>query len=641
MGIFAKYPYTDFNNLNLDWILRRMREVETELQQYLDNAVIKFADPITWDITEQYTALTVVVDSDGTAYLSKQPVPAGVDVSNTNYWLPIFNYDDNINELRDQIAYNARESATTGEALTTGDLVFWRGIIYKVLVDMPAGSAFIDGTNITPYTVDEKINDVFDDITTIQGDITTIQGDILNIQSEITQLNSEPVNILLLGAKNDGSEDVSSIINTYTSQYALYAPAGEYRLDNPVTLQNSLIGAGSERLTPQTTIFISNFDTSADLITGSNNVNGKYEVKHFTVDARQHAHGNIINANAGINKITDIAILNIINTGVCCIPTISSSRCTYIDGLMVNGATGYYPTKGVVIGTLANDCMFTNLELMACQMGMSVYGNSHRISNCHIWCGNRNGSDNGSWFSGTRGIDLYGVMNLLSEIQIDTAYIGITLMGNASASINNMSVMTDNTCTPTRPSCPIEIRAGAKASIDNIEISFNSGLPYIRLFNDLNASISGFKVTNLILHNYPSSPFPDIMPLCKGELMDRIYHLKDNDVQYKEIAAFYRSSSTGNVKFEVLTNTGRDIVEMQMNGSTITACNLTTFGSMPNLYYAVENSELTIYCKTASQLTVILHDSVNQYVAPINTSVIQGYTRKVKSTGVTQITNIP
>lgn len=182
MGIFSKYPYTDFNNLNLDWILQRMREVEAELQRYLDNAVITFADPITWDITEQYTALTVVVDSDGTAYLSKQPVPAGVNISNTNYWLPIFNYDDNINTLRSQIAYNAQTSATTGQALTAGDLVFWNGLIYKVIVDMAAGTAFIDGTNITPYTVDRKINEMLSDVQTeidaLDTDIDTLRGQI-------------------------------------------------------------------------------------------------------------------------------------------------------------------------------------------------------------------------------------------------------------------------------------------------------------------------------------------------------------------------------------------------------------------------------------------------------------------------------
>ena len=172
MNYFSHYPYQNFSDYNLDWLMKLVKEVNEKLSEYLENSVITFADPITWDITEQYTALTCVVDSDGTAYLSKQPVPAGVDISNTNYWLPIFNYDDNINTLRSQIAYNARNSATTAAALTAGDLVFWHGLIYKATADIPAGSALIIGSNIEKFTVDEKING-------IQGDITNIQGDII------------------------------------------------------------------------------------------------------------------------------------------------------------------------------------------------------------------------------------------------------------------------------------------------------------------------------------------------------------------------------------------------------------------------------------------------------------------------------
>ena len=157
---YFEFPHTRTYDTDLGWLIAAFKEISQKLDEYLENAVITFADPITWDITEQYTALTCVIDTDGTAYLSKQPVPAGVAISNTDYWLPIFNYDDNINELRDQIAYNARTSATTTVALDVGDLVFWNGLLYHVLVPMPAGTAFINGTNIEPYTVDEKINSI-------------------------------------------------------------------------------------------------------------------------------------------------------------------------------------------------------------------------------------------------------------------------------------------------------------------------------------------------------------------------------------------------------------------------------------------------------------------------------------------------
>ena len=180
---FFEFPHTRTYDSDLGWLIKAFNEISQKLDEYLENAVITFGDPITWDITEQYPALTCVIDSDGTAYLSKQPVPAGVNITNTDYWLPIFNYDDNINELRSQIAYNAQNSPTTGQALATGDLVFWKGTIYTVLADMPAGTAFIDGTNIQQYTVDTKINDV-------AGRVSVNEADIVQIKTELADLDS-------------------------------------------------------------------------------------------------------------------------------------------------------------------------------------------------------------------------------------------------------------------------------------------------------------------------------------------------------------------------------------------------------------------------------------------------------------------
>lgn len=185
MGYFS-FPHTRTYDSDLGWLIKHLKGIDEKLDEYLENSVITFADPIQWDITEQYTALMMVIDSDGTAYLSKQPVPAGVDISNTDYWMPIFNYDDNINQLRSQIAYNAGDSATTTEDLTAGDLVFWHGLIYKTLSDIPAGSALIVGSNIEKYTVNDKFNDIQTEIDNIPDYSADIQNLNDRIDDEIT-----------------------------------------------------------------------------------------------------------------------------------------------------------------------------------------------------------------------------------------------------------------------------------------------------------------------------------------------------------------------------------------------------------------------------------------------------------------------
>lgn len=184
-NIFNEYPYRNFSDLNLDYILRKMTEMDSRLAEYVKQSTISFHDPITWDITDQYTVNTMVVDSDGTAYLSVQPVPAGIDITNTEYWQPIFNYDDNINVLRGTIALNERDSTTASKALKAGDLVYLKGELYKIIVDMAIGTAYIIGSNCIKYTVSDRIADL---LNTINDDTSSLNQ---KINSEVSRLDSK------------------------------------------------------------------------------------------------------------------------------------------------------------------------------------------------------------------------------------------------------------------------------------------------------------------------------------------------------------------------------------------------------------------------------------------------------------------
>lgn len=177
-GFWNNYPGTDLHEIDLHYVLMQVLQLRKDMQEVVDSQAITFADPINWNITSQYPANQVVLDSNGDGYISRQPVPAGIPLSNTNYWTQIFSFNDIADRIRDSIALNAGTSATTPQALTAGKLVWWQGDIYRVLVDMPAGTAFIEGTNVERFTVDEKIELYADAIRDLQAADITLQQNI-------------------------------------------------------------------------------------------------------------------------------------------------------------------------------------------------------------------------------------------------------------------------------------------------------------------------------------------------------------------------------------------------------------------------------------------------------------------------------
>lgn len=105
-----KYPYTNFHELNLDWILQKIKEMDKSLSEFEALNKITFAGE--WDITKQYPAWTIVNTNGGTeGYISIQPVPAGVTIDNTDYWRGVVNYTATIADLQNRVNALEQENA--------------------------------------------------------------------------------------------------------------------------------------------------------------------------------------------------------------------------------------------------------------------------------------------------------------------------------------------------------------------------------------------------------------------------------------------------------------------------------------------------------------------------------------------------
>ena len=102
--IGENFPYTNFHDLNLDWIIKELKTLNDKFDEAIASK-IKIADPIAWDITKPYEQLTVV-EYDNKMYISMQPVPPGTSITNTDYWEPIFDLEtlyDMIEDLEEEV----------------------------------------------------------------------------------------------------------------------------------------------------------------------------------------------------------------------------------------------------------------------------------------------------------------------------------------------------------------------------------------------------------------------------------------------------------------------------------------------------------------------------------------------------------
>lgn len=154
-----KAPYTNFHDLNLDWIIDALNDFNVRLTNFVSLATIKYADPILWDITSQYEANTVVVDSQGNAYLSVQPVPSGVSLDRTEYWTKIGNFDELFANVKKAITPNDEGHSTTATAArAVDDLVWVNGALVRITRAMSAGDAYVTGSNCVSSSTNEVLH---------------------------------------------------------------------------------------------------------------------------------------------------------------------------------------------------------------------------------------------------------------------------------------------------------------------------------------------------------------------------------------------------------------------------------------------------------------------------------------------------
>ena len=158
MGLFDHFPYTNVHELNLDWILSMMKALEAEWEAFTAGNSLTFADPLQHDISKTYAKNTIVLDSNGNAYVSLQTVPVGVGLQNSSYWLMVFDYEAFIEKVNKNFtARYYRGSYRATAAMAIGDWLTVDDILCKATAAIAVDDILEIGVNIEHFTLEDFI----------------------------------------------------------------------------------------------------------------------------------------------------------------------------------------------------------------------------------------------------------------------------------------------------------------------------------------------------------------------------------------------------------------------------------------------------------------------------------------------------
>ena len=153
------FGYTNKHELDLSWLVNDNVQLQKQIEQFVALNTVKYADPIDWNITSQYPTNCVVFNpADMTAYISTQPVPSGVEISNTDYWQPIFTLADIFTAYKTSITPIVQENAKPAtQAIKRDDLLWIDNVLYVAVRDIAKGTTVVAGENVVTTSVSAEL----------------------------------------------------------------------------------------------------------------------------------------------------------------------------------------------------------------------------------------------------------------------------------------------------------------------------------------------------------------------------------------------------------------------------------------------------------------------------------------------------
>lgn len=422
-------------------------------------------------------------------------------------------------------------------------------------------------------------------------------------------LSCAPVNVLTLGVKNDGSEDISAIVNEATKSHPLFFPVGVYLVSNPLHIVHGIYGATKAANAGWTedqyggkTTFKSSIVsktaagaviTSEEFVIVNKGVSNVIDGISIVCNSDE---GGILDNGTGTTCISNVSIQNVRESyGICINHSVArAARLDYVNLYASNDAvtnTGIYIRNGT-------DVPMTNIAVHSFRIGIHVvHGALIYGSNMHIWTA-KNGAQymNDEWWRETTGIIIQSGYGYFNNIYIDCARMVFSL-SDANLSVQNLIAWADaNVLSGTTTNTGTLVGRGN----DNVNVRIRGGIinphgRYKDLFYMMNAvsvnAVDGFVVMVPNGDNCLSEYYKWVLP-CPAYGYSNRYYMNSNNLPgtYHEIARIIKGNGNQKVRC-IFSNATEDTVTANRDFTSVTREGTS---NIP-VYYKVDGDFLRIY----------------------------------------------
>lgn len=183
---YFEFPHTRNYDGDLGYIIKKLNELKSKYDTFMEYNQIKFAPDEWWDINKTYNAWNLVWvylgETSATLYMSIKPVPYGIQYTNEEYWQPIlpFHVDGDL----DTQSYNPVANAPVSQRLNT----IGSGLTTETALRISGDDALSNAISALSTSIQTSLSGITDAIEASNALIAQLNTEITSQGAQIDNL---------------------------------------------------------------------------------------------------------------------------------------------------------------------------------------------------------------------------------------------------------------------------------------------------------------------------------------------------------------------------------------------------------------------------------------------------------------------